>query len=449
MAKKKKQYSSNPNSQNNSSLYNGIKLLKEYNFSTSDVDLPLWDDKEGLPIHEGDTFPTMEMQRRANINRTMDALISGDLAESLQNFIYTWPDLDPITNRRTSAIVASLPLFNTVMRTWELLLHSCLQGVEVKGENRPELWKAIDKVLSNIITNKFSCCDRLLTVYADGKRPIVKIYSDKNIYLCRNKNDEMIYCLTNVFSPADNEEEQYLEVISFMPDNTCLRDVYQYSRGKVGQHIVVGEAVDTQADVHFEKNGAGNGNYGQPILGGLIPATLGTIRAFSLLTLLCEKKREVIRIVPDSQIQTDQYTGASVYVQGGTVAYADNNAEIAAHNHDVQFIVPEMQIKEALDILDKMLQQLSIYSGLSGVILGYQTIGGNMSGQAIAESCLSTIINATGYLRDLKTELTHVVKEMLRITGEEVSSSDIKIIATKPSEALTDMLGINVSNEIQ
>lgn len=444
---RKRSNSNNNNQQNNLSTYNGIKLLKETNFSTSNTDIPMWTEADGLPIKPGDQFPTQDMQRRANINMTMDALVSGDLADTLSNFIYTWPDLDPITNRRVSSVVASLPLFNTIMRDWELLLHSCIKGVRVNGEDRPLLFTALDKILTDVIENKFTCCDRLLTIYADGNKPLVKLYSDKNIFVCRDEQDNNIYSLTNIFKDAS--DKAYLEVISFMPNNTCLRNLFEYGRGRVGIQLVENEPIDTKADVHFERNGAGHGTYGQPILGGTIAASLGAIRAFSTLTLLVEKKREVIRVVPDSSIETDEWSGMSAYVGGGTISYKDNNPDTTPNNHDVKFVVPEMNFKEAIDALDTMLKQVSIYSNLSGVILGYQTIGGNASGQAIAESCLPTMIAAAGYLRELKAELTHVVKEMLRVTGEEVHTSEIEIVVTSPSQVLVEMINLDATLSIK
>lgn len=430
----------NPNQQNNLSKYNGITLLKETNFSTTDTDLPMWTEEDGLPIKSGDTFPTTDMQRRANINKTMDALVSGDLADCLTDFIYTWPDLDPITNKRVATIVASLPIFSEVVRDWELLLHQCFKGVKVKGEDRPLLWKAVDRKLTGIIENKFTCCDRMTAIFADNDRPIVKLYDDKNIFVCRDKDDNRIYSLTNVFS---DETGSYLEVISFVSKDVCLRNVFKYGQGKVGEQLIKDEAVDTKADVYYQKNGAGRGTYGQPILGGITAASLGAIRAFSTLALLTEKKREVIRIVPDSAIVTDQYSGMSAYVGGGTVGYADNNPDNMQHNHDVKFAVPELNIKEVIDTLEEMLKQVSIYSNLSGIILGYQTIGGNASGQAIAESCLPTMIAATGYIRDLKVELTRIIKKMLHILGEDVTSDDIQLEVANPSQTLVELLNLN------
>lgn len=444
MAKNKNSsYSNNPNSQNNATLYKGIKLLKEQNYSTSNTDLPQWTD-EGLPLKPGDTFPTADMQRRANINRTMEGLVSGDLEESLQNFIFTWPDLDPTVNKRIATIVASLPLFGIVPDTWELLLHSCLLGVRVNGVDRPDVWHVIDKQLKTLITKKFTSCDKLTGIFLNDNVPDLKFYTDKNIMLSRSDKDEVIYSLTNIYTPDQKNGQQYLEVVSWLPDKTVVRDVFKYANGKVGDRVQDTELVETKAAVHFERNGAGSSTYGQPLLGGCIPASLGTIRAFSTLALLIEKKREVIRIVPDSQIQQDQYTGISAYVGGGTVAYQDNNAELAAHNHDVQFAVPELNMKEAMDTLEAMLKQLSVASGLSGVILGYQAISGNLAAQAIKQSSASTIIRAEGYLRDIKTELKHTIKEMLRIIGEEVHTTDIEILSVKPSAYIDELMGANI-----
>lgn len=440
---KRQRHSYNPNQQNNASKYNGITLLKETNFSTTDTDLPLWDEEDGLPIKPGDTFPTQDMQRRANINKTMDALVSGDLGDCLADFIYTWPDLDPITNKRVATIVASLPIFNEVVRDWELLLHQCFKGVKVKGEDRPLLWKAVDKKLTSIIENKFICCDRMTAVFANDNIPVLKLYDDKNILICRDKEDKRIYSLTNIFT---NEEGSFLEVISFISADKCLRNVFKYSAGKVSTQVVKDEVVETKAAVYYQKNGAGRGEYGQPILGGITAAALGAVRAFSTLALLVEKKREVVRVVPDAAIVTDQFSGMSAYIGGGTVGYDDKNTDAMANNHDVQFATPNLLLKEAIDTLEEMLKQVSIYSNLSGIILGYQTIGGNASGQAIAESCLPTMIAATGYIRDLKVELTRIIKRMLIIMGEDVKSDDIELIVSNPSETLVELLNLNQLN---
>lgn len=427
----------NPNSQNNESLFNGIKLLKEQNFSTSNTDVPLWQDD--LPLKEGDTFPARDMQRRANINKTMDALISGDLADTLQNFIYTWPDLDPTTNRKVSRIVASLPLFTTVVNTWELLLHHCIAGVQVRGEENHALWKLLNDKIDDIIINKFCACDRLVVSYANDTEAVTKIYSDKNIYLTRNDKDELILSLTNIYTDEDNKS--YLEVITFLDDG-CLRNVFEYGSSRVGRRVVINEHVDSRASAHFEKNGNTRTTYGQPLIGGLLPSVLGAVRAFSLVTLLTEKKREVIRVVPESQIQVDEFTGASAYVGGGTVAYNENNPDTSEHNHDVTFVTPSLAINEALDILEKMLRQVSMYSGLSGVILGYQEISGNLAARAIAQSSLSTIINATGYIDELTKELKLIAANTLRIAGDtEITEDDITIVTIAPARILATLIG--------
>lgn len=433
----------NPNSQNNESLFNGIKLLKEQNFSTSNTDVPLWQDD--IPLQEGDTFPTKDMQRRANINKTMDALISGDLAETLQNFIYTWPDLDPTTNRKVSRIVASLPLFSTIVNTWKLLLHHCFNGVAVRGSEDIILWKLLDNKLDDIIINKFCACDRLVVNYYEDAETSLRVYSDKNIYLARNSKDELILSLTNIYTDENNKS--YLEVITFL-DSYCLRNVFEYGSSKIGRRVVINEHIESRASAHFEKNGSARTTYGQPLIGSLLPSILGTVRAFSLVTLLVEKKREVIRVVPESQIQVDEFTGASAYVGGGTVAYNENNPDTSEHNHDVTFVTPTLAITEALDTLDKMLRQVSIYSGLSGVVLGYQEISGNLAAKAITQSSVSTIINAIGYIDELKVELTDVAVSMLKNAGNEaVTADDVEIVTTHPANMLAALTGDVVNDE--
>lgn len=437
---KKSQYNTNPNCFNNASRYKGIELIKEQNYSTSNTDLPMWTE-DGIPLKPGDTFPTTDMRRRANINASMEAAVSGDLEDILSNDIYTWPDLDPLTNRRNASIVAALPLFGTSADTWELFLHSMLKGVRVKGEDRPDIWHAVDKHLKTIITKKFTSCDKLTAIFANNDLPELKFYTDKNIMLSRTDKDEVVYSLTNIYTPDEKNGQQFLEVVSWLPNNKVVRDKFQYANGTVGNRVEETTVLDTKAAVHFERNGAGSGTYGQPLLGGCIAASRGTIRAFSTLALLIEKRREVIRIIPKSQVRTNVYTGVATYNTGGTFAYDDTNPELAAHNHDVQFAVPELHMQEVIDTLDAMLKQLSMASGLSGVILGYQTISGNLAAQAIKQSSASTIIRAEGYLRDLKYELKHTIKEMLRIMGEEVHTTDIDIVSISPATYIDELMG--------
>lgn len=430
--------------------YNGINIVREENFSTS-PDLPVWTEEEGLPIFTGQKFPTEDMLLRADINRTMQTLISGDLQKTMQKFIFTFPDLDPIINQKIATITASLPLFAQIMAIWRELLHTCFKGVRIAGKDRPELWHYIDKDLDTLIENKFTCCDRLVTVIKSEGSPKMEIYDDKNIFISRTENNEYVYSLTNIYE--DNEGKTFLEVMSFTPDNLCIRTLFAYNAGVVGDKLEE-EVVDVKSDVYFSKNGAGNDVYGQPILGGCISAVCGVIRAFSTIANMVEHSREFLRITPQSALATDRVTGMTYNEANGTKVYDDTSTEAAKINHDYKYIAPELAIDRMATAMKNMVQMLQCSSGLSTTVLGFtDVLNSNTSGRAIIASSASTLILASGYVRDIKRELTYTVKNILNVIGENyvvdetgnvraLTSRDIDIVTQEPYKTMASILGI-------
>lgn len=414
----------------------GITLLKEEDFAAFSTELKLWN--KGIPLRPGDKFPSDEQQRRADIDLTMNTLVSNELGKVLSQFITTWPDLEPITNRKTANIVAQLPIFDIITKTWKLLLKSCFKGVEVDKVERKDLFNAIWPILDDIIVNQFTCCDRVTSVYKKGANAFTKVYSDKNIILFRTKDSNTVITISNL-SVDENDHDQ-VEFISYLPDSTIVRNVFEYGAGKLGRHLVKNERVEADNAVVFAKNGSSQTAYGYPELAGSLSAALGVIRAFAVLTQLTEKKKELLRVVPDSMVRKDPYTGASAFVSGGTVAYDTANPEASAHNHDVDFKTPNLQLNEAIDTLEAFFKQVSIYSGLSGVILGYQTIGGNESGKSIIASCVPTMIQANGYLVTLKDEVKEIVYNICKAQGEVVDIESINIVTTNPDKTLLNLI---------
>lgn len=414
----------------------GITLLKETDFSAFGTELQLWDGQ--IPFEQGTKFPDENMQRRADINLTMDALISNEFQKTLSQFITTWPEIEPLTNRKVTNIVANLPIFDTVQRTWRLLLKACLHGVKIKGVNRPDIAKVILPLYEDLIKNMFSCCDRITHVYKKNNKIMSNVYSDKNIVLFRTRENDLVFTLSNIIT--DKNKRMSAEFLSYTPDG-IVHDVFEYNAGRLGKHIVKNERIEGHNTVVFRRNGSGSySKYGYPVLAGSISAALGTIRAFATFTNLVEKKKEMIRVVPDTMIRKDPYTGASALTSSGVGAYDSSNPDVSEHNHDVAFKVPQLAIDEAVKSLESMLKQVSIYSGLSGVILGYQNVTGRDSGRAIIASCVPTMIQATGYLADLSVELKEIIQKMFLLEGEELDIDDIELELTNPDKTLLDIV---------
>lgn len=417
--------------------YYGITLQNEKDYSAIATDLQLWD--EHIPLKPGDTFPNAEMKKRADINKTMDMLVSNELAEVLQKYICDMPDLNPFQAQRITDIVSSLPIFDTLVSGWTSILTPCFKGVKVQGKERKDIWKTAYPQIETIIKNIFTACDRATLVYKADDRVNIRVFTDKNIVLFRTLKDERVVTITNVIK---DKQGQRLECLSYLPDGKCVRDMFKYSNGKVGKQLVADELVQEDRYIIYAKNGKNNKDYGYPELVGSIAASLGTIRAFSALARLTEQSREEIKVLPSSAVRKDPVTGASAYISNGTVGYDELNKDA---QHDAAILKPELDFDGVIKALETMLKQVSIYSGLSGIILGFEQISGNASGRLLLASCIPTMLRANRYISLLSEELTNLIIEVAKYSDETIDAEDVELVIATPDNALLNI--VNGAND--
>ena len=417
----------------------GAKLCNETNFSAFNNDLPLWNETTNMPFKPGDRFPDIDMQERADINLTMNKLVSNDIDEILHEYIIDWPIKNPITGRKIKQIAAELPIFSTVMKTWSQLLSSCFTGIEVNGVERPDLYETLSIAIDDIIKNKFTCCDRASICYKnDAGRPVIHIYSDKNIVLHRTKADERIVTITNV-EYFDNGVCQ-LEAISYLPNKSVYRTVYNYSDRKIGKVITGPDLLDAMNNATYSMNGTATGDYGMPELYDCFTAAKLAIRAFVIYATLLEWKKNVTFVAPGSSIIKDIYSGVASLTTGSSISYDDKNSEVMEHNHDVSYISPKLDLDEAERAVLFSLKQVSLYSQLSDILLGYRKLSGNDSGRAILADCITTISAAKGYIKDLAGEIKELAVKLCELDNEDITASEVKIQTIKPEDVLLNIV---------
>ena len=417
----------------------GAKLCNETNFSAFNNDLPLWDETTNMPFKPGDRFPDIDMQERADINLTMNKLVSNDIDEILHEYIIDWPIKNPITGRKIKQIAAELPIFSTVMKTWNQLLSSCFVGIEVNGINREDLYETLEVAIDDIIKNKFTCCDRASICYKnDAGRPIIHIYSDKNIVLHRTKADERIITITNVEYYDDGVCN--LEAISYLPNKSVYRTVYEYQNRKIGKVIVETELLSAMNTATYSINGTANGDYGMPELYDCFTAAKLAIRAFVIYATLLEWKKNVTFIAPGSSIVKDIYSGVASLTTGSSISYDDKNSEVMEHNHDVSYVAPKLDLDEAERTVLFSLKQVSLYSQLSDILLGYRKLTGNDSGRAILADCITTISAAKGYLKEIAGEVKELAVKLAELNDEVIEAKDVKVQIKRPEDVLLDIV---------
>jgi len=417
--------------------YYGLTLQDEKNYAAYSVDLAVW--KDGIPLKPGQSFPTAEMKQRADINKTMDMLVTNQLQEVLDRFINDMPDLNPFQVGRVRDIAASLPIFDSLVGTWVAILAPCFQGVKIDGVDRPDIWESVEENIEDIIRNIFTACDRALVVNKHNNVVNTKIYTDKNIILFRTLEDERIVTLTNVIT---DDDKQWLECLSYHPDGRCIRDKFRYVNKRIGKHEVVNELVTEDKYILFAKNGNGREDYGYPELIGSVSASLGAIRAFITLSRLTEQAKDIIKTMPKKAARRDPVTDMTTYIDNGVITYDPATAK--DQPHDVSIIKPDIDFEGAIKALDTMLKQVSIYSHLSGTILGFEHISGNVSGRLLLASCIPTVLHARGYIKRLSKELKNIVVEVAKYHNIDTDTTDIELITVGPDQTLVDLLdGVN------
>ena len=415
----------------------GAKLAKETNFSAFNNDLPFWNSTNS-PFKYGATFPDRGMQERADINLTMNKLCANSIDEILHEFITDWPIKDPFTQHRVKQIAAELPLYSTIMKTWVQLLSACFTGVKINGIERKDIYVKLEETIIDIIKNQFTCCDRADVCYKDEQGEVYsKIYSDKNIVLHRTKSDERVITITNV---EYFDDKQQLETMSYLPDGSIYRNLYELAGGKVGKQLMEPEYIDSGNKALYHMNGASSGDFGMPELYDCFTAVKLATRAFCVYSTLLEWKKNVTLLAPGSAITKDPFTGMATLGSGSAISYDDKNPETMKDNHDVKYVVPELNLKEAQEAVQFSLKQVSLYSQLSDVLLGYRELSGNDSGKAIVANCVSTMTAAQGYIKVFKKELKQLVVNMEHLLDNNITADQVEIVTVNPDEVLLSLV---------
>lgn len=423
--------------------FHGIRTVstEDADFSASSTTLKLW--KDHIPLNKGDVFPPEQMRDNATINKTFQYLVSGKLGDVLGEYIEDLTDMDPSATIPNMHIVANLGIFNMLCKDWNLFLSRCFEAIKVRGVEDKKLYENyIQPCIEKIVANMFTCCDRATVTIAlpDGRKRI-KVYSDKNIMLFRTSTDERVVTITNLVLD-DNGQAEQLECTSYLPDGTVEYDLFECTGGIIGEHIEHKENI-TNTAVEFATNGSVYSEdieFGMPELLNCVAPTIGSIRAFNTLTTLVEYAKELTRVVPDDAKETEDFYDTTTYYKGGTIGY---NSSDPNEKHDVLYAAPKVDFDGAIHVLEEMLKSVSMYSGLSGVILGTQNISGADSGKAILLACIPTISNANGYLRHLTREVRNIVFNLLSLTDKDLSIDDIELVMNSPKNVLNSLISID------
>ena len=120
---------------------------------------------------------------------------------------------------------------------------------------------------------------------------------------------------------------------------------------------------------------------------------------------LGERTREMIRKVPESSVKKDPATGGSVFFNKGTISYPDGQD----NSPDIEYIVPEIRMNEAVKAFEKAVKSVSIDTNLGPVFFDLEKLGTNLSAKSIEAALYPTKLEA----KRITTEMTPYIKELV------------------------------------
>lgn len=395
-----------------------INYIEETNYSILPKKTDVW--PGSLPFKEGDKFPTEEIKERALISNTNRLIYENDVDEIYANIISVFPEIEPMYGWQVREIITNLPYFKNAVNYWVGLIAG--EPPVVDGDESIDI--KINEVIENsnwgtIIQNEVR--SRFMDVISayrvdvdiNGKPTIVAIEA-KNLICYVSKiytNSIEVNVVFNIYTDEDGKSK--VEFIEYHYDGKIKKTVFEYNNGILGRHL---EELDEETEafggkykmspiVVFRHNTINNQIYGTDQFRYWSASILGAMRELQNIFRLGERTRELIRKVPESSIKKDPSTGSSIFFNKGTISYPDGTDKIP----DVEYVVPEIRMEEAIKAFEKAVKSVSIDTNLGPVFFDLEKLGTNLSAKSIEAALYPTKLEA----KRITTEMTPYVKELV------------------------------------
>lgn len=399
----------------NKDLSNNINYIEEKNYSILEKNTDVW--LGSLPFKEGDIFPTDSIKERALISNTNKLIYNNDVESIYANIISIFPEIDPMYGWQIREIITNLPYFKNSTNYWCGLVAG--EPPLVDGDESIDI--AINEVIDNSnfattiqneVRSRFMDIISAYRVDVDinGKPTIVAIEAKNLIcYVSRiYTNSIEVNVVFNIYTDVDGQ--QYVEFIEYHYDGKIIKTVFKYNEGIIGKQI---EKEETEAFngkfkmspiVVFKHNTINNEIYGVDQYRYWSASILGAMRELQNIFRLGERTREMIRKVPESSIKKDPSSGSSLFFNKGTISYPDG-----ATPPDIEYIVPEIRMDEAIKAFDKAVKSVSIDTNLGPVFFDLEKLGTNLSAKSIEAALYPTKLEA----KRITSEMQPSVKELV------------------------------------
>lgn len=439
-------------------LNDNIIKMPEDNWSLVSNDTDIWPGE--LPYKIGDKFPTESIKERASISKTNKLIYENDTDQIYSNIISIFPEIDPTYGWQIREIVTNLPYFKNSVNSWVGLVAGDVPLVDSDETNDEALSSIIDRsnfaeFFQDEVHSRFIDTISAYRVDIDlnGDPVIVKI-DTKNIVVFVNKDKPYDIEVTLVFSIyTDKNGRDLIDFVEYHYDGLIRKHTMFYSNGTIGDYVkpveeslAFGGKFKTSPIVVFTHNTIGGQIYGTDQFRYWYPSMLAGMREFQNVLRLGERTREMIRKVPNSAIKKNPVDGSSTFMNRGTIGYTEGTD---GGSPDIEYIVPKINMQEALNSLEKAVNQIAIDTQLGYAFFNLDKLGSNLSADSIRATLLPARLEAKRITTEMKNPIRKLIKKLGMLGGLDINMNklNIEFFDGFPRDDINDIRGIQLRLE--
>lgn len=419
---------------NGDQMQSNINYIPEKNWSIVSNETDIWEGE--LPYKTGDTFPTKEIEHRAEIANTNNLIYENDINEIYNSIISIFPEIDPMYGWQIREIVTNLPYFKNATNAWVGLIAGETPLIDTNEEIDIQLSEIIENsnfasIIQHEVRSRFLECISAYRVDVDlNNKPIITVIDSKNLICFVNKNIPSCIEVVVVFSIYKKDDGvEYIDFVEYHYNGYIKKSTFLYSNNCIGDLIDTSEEeafegkIKESPIVVFKHNAKGNNIYGTDQYRYWSASMLAGMRELQNILRLGERTREMIRKVPNSAIRKDPVDGSSTFFNKGTIGYNENAEKFP----EMEYVVPEIRMEEAVKALERSIKQISMDTQLGIAFYDISVLGARLSADSIRASMYSASLESKRITTEMLPSLKELIVKLGYLGNIQVNKSKLSI----------------------
>lgn len=417
-------------------LNDNIIFSPETNWGIVNEDTDIWEGE--LPYKPGMTFPTKEISDRAMISKTNRLIYNNDVDDIYTNIISVFPEVDPNYGWQIREIITSLPYFKNATNAWVGLIAGDVPLVDINEELDIKLSELLEnsnfaETIQNEVRSRFLDIISAYRVDVDiNGKPLIVAIESKNLVCFVNKDIPNSIEVNVIFSIyKDKNNQQYIDFVEYHYNGLIRKHTMHYENGKIGEYaeeIKETLAFDGKYKVSpivvFKHNIVNNEIYGTDQYRYWSPSMLAGMRELQNVLRLGERTREMIRKVPNSAIKKNPADGSSTFYNKGTIGYTEGTD---GKSPDIEYIVPEIRMDEAVKALDHAIKQIAMDTQLGISFFNPEALGSNLSADSIRATMYPARLEAQRMVTEMKPSVKELIVRLGYIADLDINSAKLSV----------------------